>query len=344
MRPNNLTIAVTVQEWEKKWLMSFNADKCKVLRISNKRKHIMGTTPYSIHGTALRPVDQAKYLGVTLHRNLSWKPHIHNICKKSNNTLGSLRRNLRKCPSSIKEQAYKTYVRPTLEIYASSVWDPHTKDLISHIEMVQRRAARFVKADYSQQSSVALMLQSLQWQPLQERRAHIKVIMLYRIINGLVAIPAAPPFLYPHQTWPEATTNNSDNNTAEFLLFNTVSSQVWSAYGMLYLPQWCRLRLLRPSGATWHHSLSANHYMGSFFYSHRSLFYFKALITVSCSRSRTFLAPKYDNTHSEGHFCKREQNPVLTRIGVMCFGWHRQSWAIFIFWWFDDNYTLWTQV
>ena len=156
----------------------------------------MGTAPYSIHGTALRTVDQAIYLGVTLHRNLSWKPHIHNICKKSNSTLGFLRRNLRKCPSSIKEQAYKTYVRPTLE-YTSSVWDPHTKDLISHIEMVQRRAASFVKADYSKQSSVALMLQSLQWQSLQERCAHSKVIMLYMIINGLVAIPAAPPFLYP---------------------------------------------------------------------------------------------------------------------------------------------------
>ena len=150
-----------VQEWEKEWLISFNADKCEVLRIPNKRKNIMGTTPYSIHGTALRTVDQAKYLGVTLHRNLSCKLHIHNICKKSNSTLGFLRRNLRKCPSSIKEQAYKTYIRPTLE-YASSVWDPHTKDLISHIEMVQRRAARFVKADYSQQSSVALMLESLQ--------------------------------------------------------------------------------------------------------------------------------------------------------------------------------------
>ena len=36
--------------------------------------------------------------------------------------------------------------------------------------------------------------------------------------------------------------------------FNTVSSQVWSAYGMLYLPQWCRLRLPGPFGATWHHS------------------------------------------------------------------------------------------
>ena len=63
--------------------------------------------------------------------------------------------------------------------------------------MVQRRAARFVMSDYGQQSSVALMLQQLHWQSLAERRAHSKVIMLYRIMNGLVAIPAAPPYLYP---------------------------------------------------------------------------------------------------------------------------------------------------
>ena len=53
----------SVQEWEKTWLMSFNADKCEVLRISNKRKNIFGASPYSIHGTALRTADEAKYLG-----------------------------------------------------------------------------------------------------------------------------------------------------------------------------------------------------------------------------------------------------------------------------------------
>eukprot|EP00057_Strongylocentrotus_purpuratus_P029222 XP_011683696.1 PREDICTED: RNA-directed DNA polymerase from mobile element jockey-like [Strongylocentrotus purpuratus] len=99
-----------VQEWERKWLMSFNVDKCEVLRISNKRKPIIGASPYSIHGTTLRTLDEAKYLGVILQRNLNWKHHVHSICKKSNSTLGFLQRNLRKCPASIKERAYKTYV------------------------------------------------------------------------------------------------------------------------------------------------------------------------------------------------------------------------------------------
>lgn len=185
-----------IQEWERKWLMPFNTEKCEVLRISSKRKNIIASIPYSIHGTALRTVDEAKYLGVTIHRTLKWKSHVNNICKRSNSTLGFLRRNLRKCPPRIKEQAYKTYVRPTLE-YSSTVWDPHTIELTTQIEMVQRRAARFVTSDYGQQSSVTTMLQKLKWQTLSERRAHSKVIMLYRIMNGLVAIPAAQPYLYP---------------------------------------------------------------------------------------------------------------------------------------------------
>ena len=35
------------------------------------------------------------------------------------------------------------------------------------------------------------MLQKLQWDSLQQRRARIGVLMLYGIRNGLVAIPAA---------------------------------------------------------------------------------------------------------------------------------------------------------
>ena len=43
----------------------------------------------------------------------------------------------------IKEKAYRTIVRPTVE-YASSVWDPHQNYLTRKVESVQRRAARFV--------------------------------------------------------------------------------------------------------------------------------------------------------------------------------------------------------
>ena len=102
----------------------------------------------------------------------------------------------KRCPARIKERAYFTYVRPLLE-YASPVWGPVSNDIVSKIEMVQRRGARFVKADYDQRHSVTKMLEQLQWNTLSERRARGKVTRLYRIVHGLVAIPAEPPFFYP---------------------------------------------------------------------------------------------------------------------------------------------------
>ena len=186
---------VCLQTWENKWLMSFNPEKCEVLRITNKRKGVI-VTDYSIHGSVLRTVASAKYLGVTIAGSLSWKPHINNITKKANSTLGFLRRNLRKCPQKTREQAYRTYVRPTLE-YASSVWDTNIKDQITRVERVQRRAARFVKADYCMDHSVTAMLRELRWPTLRERRARAKMTSMYSIVNGLIAIPAQPPYLFP---------------------------------------------------------------------------------------------------------------------------------------------------
>ena len=187
-----------LQQWEAKWLMSFNPDKCEVLKVTNKRKHTLHTQ-YKIHDRILNTVDKTKYLGVTIQSKLNWKPHINNITKKANNIRAFLQRNLSKCPRPVKEQAYKTYVRPILE-YASTVWDPHTIELTNQLEMVQRRAARFVTADYRRRHSVSLLLNQLQWQTLLQRRTHSKVTMLYRIHHQLVAIPAGPPYIISSNT------------------------------------------------------------------------------------------------------------------------------------------------
>ena len=103
-----------LQQWEAKWLMSLNPDKCEVFRVTNKRKNII-QSQYTIHGTVLNTVDKTEYLGVTIRSKLNWKPHISNISKKANNIRAFLHRHLTRCPAPIKEQACKTYVRPILE-------------------------------------------------------------------------------------------------------------------------------------------------------------------------------------------------------------------------------------
>ena len=84
-------------------------------------------------------------------------------------------------------QRLMTLVRPALE-YASRVWDPHHATLISDLEAVQRRAARFVSNDYRSRSPgcVTAMLDRLKWETLQERRSKQRLMMCYKIRNQLV--------------------------------------------------------------------------------------------------------------------------------------------------------------
>ena len=175
----------TLAQWGEDWFMQFHPAKCTVLTATNKRNPIV--TEYTIRGQLLAAVIPAKYLGVTIIYKANWRQHIDSITDKANRTLSFLRRNLKISSISIKEQAYKTLVRPLVE-YASTVWDPHHQTDIRKLECVQRRAARFVLSSQHNRSSVTAMIQRLGWRSLEDRRRDARLTMLYKIDHELVTI------------------------------------------------------------------------------------------------------------------------------------------------------------
>ena len=149
--------------WEVKWMMKLHPDKCQVLAITKKKTLIKKN--YNLHDHTLEHVPSAKYLGITITSDLKWESHVTNISQKANKTIGFLKRNLNISNGKIKEKAYISLVRPTVE-YASPVWDPYLQKDKYKIEMVQRRAARFDTNRYHNKSSVNDMLGNLKWQTL----------------------------------------------------------------------------------------------------------------------------------------------------------------------------------
>ena len=94
--------------------------------------------------------------------------HIDNITSNGNKSLGYLKRNLQISNPEVKSRAYQALVRPKLE-YSCSIWDPYTHDNINKLEMIQRRAARYVQNKYHNTSSVTSMIDTLGWPTLAER-------------------------------------------------------------------------------------------------------------------------------------------------------------------------------
>ena len=163
--------------------MKFNPSKCSRLIISIKH-HILHYY-YHLCDQLIQRVSQAKYLGVTFDEHLNWKHHIDSICNKTNAAKSFLKRNINYyCPTNIKANCYKSFVRPILE-YASPVWSLHLQCDIQKLDKIQRSAARYVFNDYSWNSSVTNMLSNLKLPTLDQRRTYNKLVMFLNLLKAL---------------------------------------------------------------------------------------------------------------------------------------------------------------
>ena len=217
-------------DWSRVWQMSFNPDKCSVLRICRLKNPTI--FQYAIGGIPLRSVSHHPYLGIELTSNLDWGHHITNVVGKANQSLGFIRRNLGSCPESVKVNAYTTLVRPRLE-YASSAWDPHLQKHQQDIEGIQRRAARFVKGCYKYEpGTVTNLLKELNWPSLEMRRKIARLIIFYKIVNGLISIELPPYIQKPTRVTrsyhPKRFINMSSSSNTYKFSFYTRTIKDWN--------------------------------------------------------------------------------------------------------------------
>ena len=207
--------------------MKFNASKCTILSISKSPKlHKY----YTLAGVVLDHVHEAKYLGLVLSEDLQWAQHIQAVTSKSNSILGLLRRNIYHCPVKLREQAYITLIRSRLE-YCCTVWDPHLSKDSNKLEMVQRRAARFVAHEHDPRASVTSLLKDLKWHSLQDRRRELRLALLFKIIHGEVAIQG-DNFLIPS----DQRTRSNHPHTYKHL--SAKSETVRNSFFHRTIPEW----------------------------------------------------------------------------------------------------------
>ena len=166
--------------WSTVWQMSFNVQKCFVLSVTRKTIH-KSFYDYTMDNQLLPVMSSSKYLGVTISDSLRWSTHIDSVTSSARLTLGILQRNLSKCSKDARKLSYESLVSPKLE-YSTSAWNPYTnKDVLKleFNELVQRRAARYVSPNYSQEASVSKMLNAIGWDSLETCRTLLSLVLFY---------------------------------------------------------------------------------------------------------------------------------------------------------------------
>ena len=166
-----------LHKWAKKWKMSFNVNKCKIMHLGyGNAKH-----DYSLDGTVLSETTAEKDLGVLIDNELKFSKHIRSKVSQANRLIGLIKISFESIDEDMFKNLYNTLIRPLLE-YCVQAWSPHLRKDIDLLENVQRRATKLVwrlkNMDYETR------LKELNLTSLEDRRTRGDMIYTYRLING----------------------------------------------------------------------------------------------------------------------------------------------------------------
>ena len=157
----------------------------------------------SLYGLPLETATTFKYLGVLLTSDLSWSGHVKNVCSKARQLVGLIyRRFYRHSSEQTLRQLFLSLVRPHLE-YATSAWSPHLQKDITMLEKTQQFATKVCTKQWD--SSCHDLLDKLRLPTLAQRRLHVDLCLMYKIIHGLMYFPpdlVAPSTTVTHNTHP----------------------------------------------------------------------------------------------------------------------------------------------
>ena len=177
----------SLQRWSEKWLLRFNATKCK-------RMHMGGTnqgTEYKLGGEVIPHDTEEKDLGVIITEDGKSSRQCAAAANKAMCKLRIIKRTFKHYDKKCFTMLYRTYIRPHLE-YAVQAWCPYLKKDITMLEKVQRRATKLIPS--IRHLSYTERLRATKLYSLEQRRTRGDLIETFKIMNGLEGIEKSKLF------------------------------------------------------------------------------------------------------------------------------------------------------
>ena len=168
--------------------MLFSPSKCYKMSVFRSRSPVV--KDYTLYNQTLVAVQQHPYLGVLLCF-VAVELSCVSIANKGNSSLAFVKRNLYACSEETKRAADVSLVRWHLE-YATAVWDPYRQNQVEKLDTIKSCAGRFIKHDYSYNTSVSKLKKSLSFGLLSERRKSHRLQIFHKSVYNGIALPIPP--------------------------------------------------------------------------------------------------------------------------------------------------------
>jgi hypothetical protein len=170
-----------IREWAFKWNVDFNAAKTVSMLISRRRQPSNIDIIFDNH--VVIPSEFYRHLRIIFNSEGTWSNHIDVIVSNALKRLSILRGLKYILDRKSLEIMYKSFVRPSLE-YADILWDGITLHEASKLDKIQTEALRIISGITRSAPTITLYAET-GFQKLSIRRKIHRLIMLYKIINGL---------------------------------------------------------------------------------------------------------------------------------------------------------------
>ena len=187
-----------ISDWISSHFLSINTNKSKYMIITRKSSQFVSSLPtVTLNSSPIQLVSSFKYLGVIISSNLSWSLHIQSVSSKVRRLTGMIYRNfyINSSPQ-ILLKFYNALILPHFN-YCSSVWSPPDSSVNSSLldssnYFSLKVCSKIWSLNYHS------LISHINIPSLVSRRNCSKLILLYKINNGLLYFP--PNVLLPVPT------------------------------------------------------------------------------------------------------------------------------------------------
>ena len=136
-----------VSNWFKANKLSLNAKKTNLMYLGTRTQtnSITIDSRFDIYldGCKLSRVQDAKFLGIIIDENMTWKKHIENVCRVCSRNIGVLHKVKTFLPNDAMYKLYCTLLLPYFN-YGLLLWGNANKEYINKVFRIQKRAMRTI--------------------------------------------------------------------------------------------------------------------------------------------------------------------------------------------------------